>query len=374
MSENSAVSATIQKETICKNCSGKLQYAPGTTHLKCPYCGTENEINVSTEVVEELDFEKFADEFKNESETHETITIRCQGCGAKTTFNPNVVSESCPCCGSPLVVKDATSTHVIKPKGILPFAIDQNKAMTDFSQWISKLWFAPNKLKRYASQQEKLTGLYIPYWSYNSETSTEYTGERGVDYEETETYTEEVGGETQTNTRSVTRTSWSFVAGSVSNTFEDVLIVASNSLPRNYVEKLEPWDLKKLVAYNDSYLSGFRTESYQENLSEGFEEAKKRMDREIRTSICTDIGGDHQRINSTNTKYDNIKFKHLLLPVWISAYSYKDKIYRFMINGRTGDVQGERPYSWIKISLAIAAAVVVLAGIALIFLQGIHHR
>ncbi|HVN58188.1 MAG TPA: hypothetical protein VMT63_07830 [Bacteroidales bacterium] len=366
MSDNNNVTATLQKETVCKNCGGKLQYAPGTTHLKCPFCGTENEIAASTEIIEELDFERFVNEFKDESDTQETITIKCQGCGAQTTFNPNVVSESCPCCGSPLVVKDATTSHAIKPKGILPFAIDQEKAMTDFTQWIGKLWFAPNKLKKYASQQEKLTGLYIPYWSYNSLTSTDYTGERGVDYTDTETYTEEVNGQTETRTRSVTRTNWSYTAGSVTNTFEDVLVVASKSLPSNYVEKLEPWDLNNLVPYNDSYLSGFRAESYQENLKEGFEDAKVRMDGEIRDTVCHDIGGDHQRITSMNTKYDNIKFKHLLLPVWISAYNYNNKVYRFMINGRTGEVQGERPYSWIKITLAVVAAVVAVVVIAVL--------
>jgi LSD1 subclass zinc finger protein len=366
MSDNLNTPETIQKEVVCKNCGGKLQYAPGTTHLKCPFCGTENEIAESHEIIEELDFEKFAEDFKNESETQETVTVKCQACGAQTTFNPNVVSEFCPCCGTPLVVKNATSSHTIKPKGILPFSIDQNKAMDDFRNWINKLWFAPNKLKKYASSQEKLTGLYIPYWSYNSETATDYTGERGDDYQTTETYTEVVNGESRTNTRTVTHTRWTYTAGHVDNSFHDVLVVASKSLPRKYVEQLEPWDLEHLVPYNDSYLSGFRTESYQENLKEGFDDAKIRMDGEIRSTVCSDIGGDHQRVSSMNTVYNDIKFKHLLLPVWISAYSYNDKIYRFMINGRTGEVQGERPYSWIKITLAIVAAIAVVAIIAVV--------
>src|SRR5512133_2341889 len=117
---------------VCRNCAGKLQFAPGTSHLKCPWCGTENEIAISTEIIEELDFEKFSAEFEKTAPVVETATIKCSGCGAETTFNPNVVSDNCPFCGSPQVVKDATSAHSIKPKALLPFAIDQDKAFQPY--------------------------------------------------------------------------------------------------------------------------------------------------------------------------------------------------------------------------------------------------
>ncbi|TAL59280.1 MAG: hypothetical protein EPN88_17515 [Bacteroidetes bacterium] len=356
----------MQKDIVCKSCSGKLQFAPGTNHLLCPYCGMENEIEVSTQVFEELDFEKFVNEFEKESATQEVATIKCQGCGAQTTFNPNVVSDACPCCGSPLVVKNATSTHSIKPKAILPFAIDQNKAFEDFRIWIKKLWFAPDKLKKFAQQQGKLTGLYIPYWTYDSNTSTDYTGERGDDYQTTETGPVMENGKIVVKTRTVTRTRWSSVSGHVKNIFDDVLVVASKSLPRTYVEKLEPWELENMVSYNDSYLSGLKTESYQVDLKEGFDDAKTKMNEVISSTVCSDIGGNHQRIHSLNTVYNNITFKHILLPIWISAYMFRDKVYRFLINGRTGEVQGERPYSWIKITLAVVAAAAIILCIVLI--------
>jgi len=360
MSNESFISETTQKDIVCKGCSGKLQFAPGTNHMKCPACGMENEIEVTTQVFEELDFEKFVNEFKEQSAVQEVATVVCQGCGAQTTFNPNVVSDSCPCCGSPQVVKNASSTHSIQPKALVPFAIDQNKAFEDFSTWIKKLWFAPNALKKYASQQEKLTGLYIPYWTYDSKTSTDYTGERGDDYQTMESYTTVENGETVTKTRSVTHTRWSSVSGHVENVFDDVLVVASKSIPKEYVEKLEPWELEHMVPFDEKYLSGFKTESYQVDLKEGFEDGKNKMNEVISSTVCRDIGGDHQRIHSLNTIYNNITFKHILLPIWISAYQFKDKIYRFLINGRTGEVQGERPYSAIKIILAVLAAAAVI--------------
>ena len=65
---------------------------------------------------------------------------------------------------------------------------------------------------------------------------------------------------------------------------------------------------------------------------------------------------------SFSTSYDAIKFKHILLPIWISAYIYKDKVYRFMINGQTGEVDGESPISIIKVMLLILVIVVVIGG------------
>ncbi len=361
MSQEPIIADTIQRETVCKGCSGKLQFAPGTNHLKCPACGTENEIEVSTQILEELDFEQFLSNFEKESDVQEVITIKCNGCGAQTTFNPNVVSDSCPCCGSPLVLKNATSSHSIQPKALLPFSITQERAFEQFRLWINKLWFAPNKLKHYARQLDKLTGLYIPYWTYDSNTSSDYTGERGDNYQTTETGPVMEKGKMVVKTHTVTKIRWSSVSGHVDNVFDDVLVVASRSLPREYVEKLEPWELEDMLPFNESYLSGFKTESYQVDLKEGFDDAKIKMDERIRASVCRDIGGDHQRIHSLNTVYNNITFKHILLPIWISAYMYKDKVYRFLINGKTGEVQGERPYSWVKIALvSILAAVIIL--------------
>lgn len=366
MSQEPILADTIQKTTVCKNCSGKLHFAPGTNHLKCPACGTENDIEVSTQVFEELAFEQFLDNFEKESAVQEVATIKCNGCGAQTTFKLNVVSDSCPCCGSPLVIKNATSTHSIQPKALLPFSITQERAFEQFRLWINKLWFAPNKLKQYARQLEKLTGLYIPYWTYDSNTSSDYTGERGENYQTTETGPVMEKGKMVVKTRTVTKIRWINVSGHVDNIFDDVLVVASKSLPREYVEKLEPWELENMLPFNESYLSGFKTESYQVDLKEGFDDAKIKMDARIRASVCSDIGGDHQRIHTLNTVYNNITFKHILLPVWISAYMYRDKVYRLLINGRTGEVQGERPYSSIKIALAVLAAAVIVIVIVIL--------
>lgn len=85
------------------------------------------------------------------------------------------------------------------------------------------------------------------------------------------------------------------------------------------------------------------------------------MDLTIKSTIRRDIGGDEQRILYKDTSYSNITFKHILLPIWISSYRYKGKIYRFMVNGQTGEVQGQRPWSKLKIAASVIGVLMLIA-------------
>ena len=85
------------------------------------------------------------------------------------------------------------------------------------------------------------------------------------------------------------------------------------------------------------------------------------MDRVIERDVRFDIGGDRQRIHGIETQLGNLTFKHILLPVWLAAYKYRGKTYRLVVNGRTGRVQGERPYSAIKITIAVIIGLIAAA-------------
>jgi hypothetical protein len=184
----------------------------------------------------------------------------------------------------------------------------------------------------------------------------------------TETYTTTENGRSVTKTRQVRKIRWTFVSGSVSHWFDDVLVPASNTLPKKYVVRLEPWDTQNLVPFDEKFLSGYKAESYQVDLKQGFEEAKGIMDVTIRQLIRNHIGGDEQRIHTVDTKYSRITFKHALFPLYISAYQFRNKIYRFLVNARTGEVQGERPYSFWKIFFFVLAIIAVIAGIVWLYM------
>lgn len=347
----------------CKSCGAILKFAPGTNNLKCDYCGVENEIKSSAdaEPIQELDFHNhLSHDGNNKQTTQEVSTVKCTGCGAVTSLRPNVTSDECAFCGTALVLSKAEITTSIKPKSVLPFKIDQKNAKDSFQKWLGTLWFAPGGLKKYAYTDSKLHGMYIPYWTYDTEVATSYSGQRGIHRQETEYYTE--NGQQRTRTRTVT--DWYHASGHVNNSFDDVLVNASNSLPRDYADALEPWDLENLVAFNEQYLTGFQTESYQIGLKDGFEHAKDKMQSTIDSTIRSDIGGDDQRINSKDSDYNSITFKHTLLPIWISAYKYNGKAYKFLVNGRTGETKGDRPWSVGKIAGAIITGILVIVAFA----------
>ena len=146
------------------------------------------------------------------------------------------------------------------------------------------------------------------------------------------------------------------------------MAIATTALPVNLGEGLEPWDLSQLQTYKPDYLAGFQAEGYTVALADGNATAKQKMADVIVQDVRHDIGGDVQRIDTVATSYSDETFKHILLPIWIAAYKYNAKTYRFLVNGQTGEVQGERPYSVWKITFA-ALGVAVLAAVAYVLIQ-----
>jgi hypothetical protein len=265
--------------------------------------------------------------------------------------------------------KQAKDEKVIQPKSLLPFKLDNNTAKGEFKKWLKKLWFAPNDLKKAVLNFDHFKGVYIPYWTFDTHTSTKYVGQRGEHYYVSESYTTIQNGKSVSKTKQVQKTRWYSASGNVHQFFDDLLTVATKSVSEQYINKLEPWDLEGLVPYNRSYLSGFITEKYQIDLAEGFEIAKGIADPEIRNLVRRDIGGDVQQINSMVTNYNEVTFKHLLLPIYVSAYTFKGKLYQFLVNGRTGEVQGERPYSWTKIIATVIGSAAIIAVIIFLLQQ-----
>ena len=344
----------------CQGCGAKLSFAPGTRNLKCEYCGAENEIEANDARIEELDFETYLKALEGREESMVAETVKCVKCGAAQTLPANLFAAMCSFCSSPIVGKGYAS-RFLKPRSMIPFQVDRKRAQEEFRRWVRKLWLAPGDLKKYAQSDAALDGLYLPYWTYDCRTASDYRGERGDDYYTDETYTTtDSKGETVTRTRRVRNTRWSAASGHVERFHDDVLVMASKTLPPEVLGASSRWNLKGLVAYQAEYVSGVRAEAYQIGLREGFPIARQTIDAQVAELIRRDIGGDQQRIHHVATRYDDVRFKHVLLPVWISAYRYRDKVYRFLVNGQTGEVSGSSPKSAWKIFFLVAGILVVL--------------
>ncbi len=338
----------------CQTCGADLRFSPGTDDLTCDHCGAKETINFSrsTSAPREIDYKKGLDLALADSDLEETRILSCPNCGAQVEFDADTHASECPFCATPVVTDTGTHRH-IKPRGLLPFGLQESQARARMNNWLGRLWFAPNGLKEYARAGRAMQGIYVPYWTYDAQTRTRYTGKRGNVYYVTKTETVMVDGKRKQRQRRERKIRWSDRSGEVSRFFDDVLVLASTSLPKDYTDALAPWDLSELEPYRPEYLAGFRAEGYSVELDTGYELARDHMDRMIVRDVKFDIGGDEQQITSLDTKVWDVTFKHILLPVWVAAYKYRGKTYRFVVNGRTGAVKGQRPYSAIKIAIAV---------------------
>ena len=338
-----------------------LHYAIGTRSLECQYCGHTNAIIDSHGRIEELDLHAALRRLQTSPEVApETRIINCPNCAAEFALDAHIHAGECPFCGTTVVTATSRSKP-IKPKALLPFAVTAAEARKAYSKWLKRLWFAPNELKKYAKTDEDLNGVYVPYWTYDSDTVTAYSGKRGDIYYITQRYSVNRNGRRVTRTRQIPKVRWTQVNGRTSRHFDDLLVGATHTLPRKITDWLQPWDLQNLVPYTEDYLSGFSSEVYQVNLDEGFNIAQGAMDRIIRGDVHQAIGGDQQQVSSMRTQHSDTTFKHVLLPLWTAGFQFRGKTHRFVVNGRSGKVRGERPYSVVKIVLAVLGGGGVLA-------------
>ncbi len=345
--------ALVQKRFPCGQCGAVLHYAIGTDNTTCQYCGHQNEIQMAAEPIRELDLHNALRQLQiAQPLAPNEQGIRCPNCAALFDLDAHIHSGECPFCAT-TVVTETGNSKPIKPKALLPFKVDAKQAAESYRTWLGKRWFAPNKLKQYAREDTGLHGVYVPYWTYDSDTSSAYSGQRGDVYYVRQRYTTVENGTRVTRTRQVPKIRWTPVSGRTSRHFDDVLVGATRTLPRKITDWLEPWDLQNLVPYTEDFLSGFSSEVYQVDLDEGFGLAQKRMDKIIHSDVRNAIGGDQQRITRLRTEHSDTTFKHVLLPVWTAAFQFRGKTYRFVVNGRTGKVTGERPWSVVKIAAAV---------------------
>lgn len=353
----------------CASCGADLVFEPRDGFLTCPYCGHKEAIAKSTEQVEEQSYQQHLSIRPEQMEklADNALEVQCQSCGAKSIFTPPEVAGRCEFCGVQIVAQPKSADPILTPGGVLPFCVTQQQASANLRQWLSSRWFAPNDLKRFA-EPEAIHGIYLPFWTYDTNTTTDYTGQRGEYYYVTETYYErDAQGREVQRTREVRHTRWYPASGTVTGSFDDVLIPATTSLSSDRLTALEPWDFPELRPYDPAFLSGFKAQRYQVDLKQGFEFAKQVIAPAIENSVSNDIGGDEQQIESLSTEYSETTFKHLLLPVYAGAYRYNAKVFQILVNGRTGEIQGDRPYSFWKIALLVVTILIVIGILVLVF-------
>lgn len=342
-----------QKETDkkCPACGGVMDFSPSTGKMVCPYCGTEEEIETEQEVfvAEELDFDT-ADENLSCDWGIATKAVICKSCGAQSVYDVNQIADECPYCGSNQVM-EAGDQQVMAPGGVVVFKMDAKEASVRFKKWIGNKFFCP-KLAKESAKPKAFKGIYIPYWTFDANTFSRYTGKYGI-YRQ---YRDRDG-------KTRTRTDWFHTSGQLHKSFDDVIVCGSSKQNEIMLKGVEPFNTKDVKAYRPEYLAGFTAERYTVKMKDAWENAKRTISNILRSDAEAKIRAQHRanvvNIHNIQTTYRQVTYKYLLLPVWISSFTYKGKVYQFVVNGQTGKVSGQAPISWPKVLLVTAAVIAV---------------
>lgn len=337
----------------CPQCGGVMDFDPSTGGMHCPYCDYKEEIAAANasgeEKAAELDFDK-AEFTENCDWGVEQKTVTCKSCGATTVYDALAVANECPYCGSNQVM-EASDVKTIAPNGVVPFKITTKDAKARFTKWLSGKWFAPRPAKSNV-ETDAFKGVYLPYWTFDADTVSQYTGEYGKDRK------------VKQGDKESTVTDWYKTSGVYRKSIDDELICASGSQNLDNLRRIEPFDTADNKAYKPEYLAGFTAERYALGLKKAWEKAKEIIKQKISNDIDEKITNENRAQHTRNvrftTKYSNITYKYLLLPVWISAYQYNGKTYQVMVNGQSGRVGGTYPVSPIRVAIAILIVVAII--------------
>lgn len=327
--------------------------SPVEPHDKfCPACGTPHgEPIVTAEVVEP-----------------EQKHFRCNNCGSEVSTDPTQRSYTCPFCDSTYVVEfSAAESNRQRPEFVIGFAITLEQAQQKFHAWLrDNSIFRPGDLVA-GAVADKMRGVYLPFWSFSMLAESDWSASIGEHWYRTETYTEtDSKGNTVTKTRQVQETEWWPLSGRHHRYYSGYLVSGSKGLPQDQAERIKPFNLPALKRYEPYFLAGWYNEEYSIDREQALEQCQQHFYEQEKRHISAFLPGDTHRLKDVGTRFRQVNSDLCLLPVYVLSYKYRDKLYRFLVNGQTGKIAGDKPWSGKRIAAAIVVGLVALLVIVLL--------
>jgi len=343
------MNATVNKHP-CHNCGGEMQWNAAKQALVCPFCGTQADwapAQVEAGGIVEHDLGSALSGVQPAMAAQQR-EVQCQNCNAITVFSAERVAQRCDFCGSPKIIEVAAQSDAFVPESLLPFKISDGQVRDLIRRWYQTRWFAPNRLKT-AALTDTLHGVYLPYWTFDAHADARWTAEAGYHYHVT------------VNGKSERRTRWEHASGALQHHFDDDLVPASTGIHAKLLSGIEPFPTTTdLKLYSPEFVRGWTVERYQIDLRAAAETNMAQMQAALRRLCAEQVPGDTHRNLDVQAQYSDRRFKHVLMPVWLVSYTYGSRNFQVVANGYTGAIDGERPYSWIKIFFAVVTALIVL--------------
>ena len=334
---------------LCPSCGCPVE----STDKFCPACGKSRVVEAS--VVPEPD---------TPAQKH----LRCSSCGSEMTADLDQRSYVCPFCDSTYVVEfSPADSNRQRPEFVIGFAVTREQALEKFRQWIrSNSWFRPGDLATKAAA-DKQKGVYLPFWSFSMLAQSTWSSTIGEYWYRTETYTvRDSKGKMVTRTRQVQETEWWPLSGRHHRYYSGYLVSGSRGLPQSEAYRIMPFNLPALKRYEPYFLAGWLCEEYSVEREDAKQASLQEFQRREQQNITAFLPGNTHRDLHIDTQFSRISSDLCLLPVYVLSYRYQNKLYRFLVNGQTGKVDGDKPLSSGRILAAVGIVALVIAIIALI--------
>lgn len=314
----------MELDRKCPSCGATMTFEPGFNNLVCKTCGHKEVIPelVSKIPVEELDF-LTAQNTASHDWGMEAKLVQCRQCGAVTVQNKLQLSGVCPFCGSNAIDSADPEKDIMAPTGIIPFEISEKRALYIFNDWIKDRYLAPELLAKNA-QLNKFYGIYIPLFTFDVLTVNSYTGQ----------YTE--------NNRTL------FKSGRFQYQVDDFPVVASKQLSSDKLlwNVVKDYRTREAKPYTPAALSGFPCEHYSIGLHEAWNSVGPEMTFLLKQQVNRMDSSHYIRRIELGTEYYNLRYKYLIVPVWLNSFFYDNRLYMVVINGQTGKIDGQWPKSF----------------------------
>lgn len=361
MAKDTAPEALAQEKFACPACGGDAHWNPAKQALVCPFCGTSAPIegDPASGGIAEHDLVKALREVPDAARgwQDDKVSVKCQSCQAISVFDRARQAQRCDFCGSAQLLPYEQTKAAFRPESVLPFKISEAQAREAIRAWYGKVWFAPNALKKKALT-DTVKGIYLPYWTFDAQADARWRAEAGYYYYTTEESTNSRG---ESSVRRVQHVRWEPAAGELSHFFDDDLVCASVGVQTDLLRGVEPFPTTSgLIPYDPKFVAGWVVERYQIDLISAAQHAREIMEGKLRELCRAQVPGDTCRNLEVQSRFTRQTFKHILAPAWLVTYQYGTRSFQVVQNGVTGKIAGHYPKSWIKITLAVVAVLVVV--------------
>lgn len=156
-------------------------------------------------------------------------------------------ATQCPYCDSYLIFNERVE-GAYEPKVIIPFQLGKETCKKSIREKFKKNLFAPTDFLSEV-RLNGMQGVYVPYWLYNYDTHCVFEGD-GV---KVRTWT---SGNTQ-----YTETSHYRIDRDMDIKFRRIPVDASEKMPDDVMDLMEPYNYKMLTEFKPEYMSGFMRKS-----------------------------------------------------------------------------------------------------------------